>query len=83
MNDKTSYLVGHDFLSPRFRRLVVRVQDVSDRPSKARLEDDARQRQHRQLRAVPRRKSADVDVRVGREVSELDLVDERIGWKRG
>ena len=68
-----SYLVSHHFLSPRFPGIVVGIQNIPDRSTKSRLKDDARQREHRQLGAVPRRQAADVDVGVGGKVSKLDL----------
>ena len=67
------YLIRHDFLSTRLSSFVVSIKDVPDGSLEPGFEHHTRQREHRQLGAVPRGQAADVDVRVGREVSELYL----------
>ena len=57
-----AYLVRHDLLTTRFSGFVVSVENVPDGALEPGFEHHTRQRQHRQLGAVPRGQAADVNV---------------------
>ena len=61
-------------LPPRHRVLAIGVHQIPDQPVEPRLEDDARQREQRELAVVPAGHTAHVDVGIAGQLAELELL---------